>query len=74
MNDKLLVRSVAERMFSWQSSIVDKLLADSSLSSVHIIERQLAELSTRWTELQEKYDSYTVEFITDGIKYILTTH
>ena len=68
MNEKLLNRTVAERMFSRQSSLIEKLLADASLSSVQIVERQLAELASRWIVLQEKSDSYTVEFCDDAVE------
>ena len=68
MNEKLLNRTVAERMFARQSSLIEKLLADTSLSSVRIVERQLAELASRWIILQEKSDSYTVEFCEDAVE------
>lgn len=48
MNEKLLARSVSERMFARKCRIVEKLLAHSS-ASIRIVERVLAELATRLT-------------------------
>ena len=59
MNAELIARSVSERMFSRQCGIVDKLLGHKSASS-RIIELASAELTARWTMLQEKHDKYVV--------------
>ena len=67
MNTKLLERSVSERMFARQSMTVEKLLANAS-TSARVIERHLAALTTKWNVLQEKHDSYVVEFVTDTVE------
>ena len=52
MNEQLLERSVAERMFARQATFVEKLIATAS--STRTVERNLLSLSLRWTTLQEK--------------------
>ena len=64
MDARLIERSAAERMFTRQCRTAQMLLADSN-TSIRIIERHLAELTTRWTVLQEKHDLYVAEFIHD---------
>ena len=65
MTDKLLARTVSERMFEVQCGIVDNLLSNPAVS-VRIIERHLAELSVRWSTLQEKYFICALDGVTDA--------
>ena len=67
MNEQLLARTVAERMFTRQLHIIENLLENSVLP-LRVIERQLATLCTRWTDLQESHDAYVIQFISDSIE------
>ena len=64
MDANLIGRSVAERMFVRESTVLDGLLNITS-TPVRVIERHLAELAARWITLQEKHDSYVCEFVTE---------
>ena len=68
MDSELLARSVSERMFARHCGIVNELLEKPSISN-RMIERALAELTTRWTVLQEHHDSYVCKSaVTNSVK------
>ena len=67
MNEQLLERSVAERMFARQATFVEKLIATPA-SSTRTVERNLSSLSLRWTTLQEKHDAYVIELVSDSVE------
>ena len=64
MDAKLIEKTAAEKMFARQCRTTEMLLANSN-TSTRIIERHLAELTTRWSVLQEKHDLYVAEFVHD---------
>ena len=67
MNDQLLERSVAERMFALQSTFVDKLISTPA-TSTRTVERNLSSLSILWTTLQEKHDAYVIDVVRDSVE------
>ena len=64
MDKTLLARSISERIFARHSAMLEKLIANSN-TSTHILERHLLTLDNLWTALQEKHDTYVLEFVTD---------
>ena len=65
--DRLLVeRTVTERMFSRNVSILESLLK-ANAASERIIERHLQELNACWIALQKSHDLYIVTCFTDAI-------
>ena len=65
--DRLLVeRTVTERMFSRNVSILESLLK-ANAASERIIERHLHELNACWIALQKSHDLYIVTCFTDAI-------
>ena len=67
MDSNLVGRSVAERMFTRESTILNGLLNKLS-TPAPVIQRHLVELSARWITLQEKHDLYVCEFVTDMLE------
>ena len=60
MSELLLARSVSERMFSRQSTMMEKLIANPT-TSLRILERHLSKFDNLWASLQEKHDMYVIE-------------
>ena len=67
MNDRLLARTVSERMFAHECSVINKLISVSSTPSC-VFERHLSDLNCRWTSLQEKHFEYVAEFVSDPVE------
>ena len=67
MNDRLLARTVSERMFAHECSVIKKLISVSSTPS-RVFERHLSDLNCRWTSLQEKHFEYVAEFVSDPVE------
>ena len=67
MNDRILARTVCERMFAHECSVIHKLISVSSTPS-RVLERHLSDLNCRWTSLQEKHFAYVAEFVSDPVE------
>ena len=73
MDANLIGRSVAERMFVRESTVLDGLLNITS-TPVRVIERHLAELAARWITLQENTIHMFASLLQNCLKFLLMMH